>query len=121
MLLSLISADALGARDARAQKVITESKVKLLPAGAGQKPFNVTRHTIPLSEIQGGGPPRDGIPALLRPNFLGANQTGRLLKDSERVLGVILNGEAKAYPVGILNWHELVNDWVGGRAVLISW
>ncbi|MBI1984016.1 MAG: DUF3179 domain-containing protein, partial [Acidobacteria bacterium] len=34
---------------------------------------------------------------------------------------VFLNGEAKAYPVRILTWHELVNDRVGGRAILVSW
>jgi hypothetical protein len=43
------------------------------------------------------------------------------LKPSERVLGVALNGEAKAYPLRILNWHELVNDSVGERPVLVTW
>ncbi len=106
---------------ALAQTVITEPKTKLVPAGPGQKPFDVTRHTIPLSEIRGGGPARDGVPALVHANFIAADQVGRLLKKSDRVLGVFLNGEAKAYPVRILNWHELVNDSVGGRPVLVSW
>ncbi len=106
---------------ALAQTVITEPKTKLVPAGSGQKQLDVTRHTIPLSEIRGGGPQRDGIPALVHPGFITADQVGRLLKKSDRVLGVFLNGEAKAYPVRILNWHELVNDSVGGRPVLVSW
>lgn len=103
------------------QPVIVEPKPKLVPAGRGQKPFDVTRHVIPLAQIEAGGPPRDGIPALVRPHFLAADEVKKLLRDSDRVLGVHLNGEARAYPVRILNWHELVNDFVGGRPILVSW
>jgi hypothetical protein len=103
------------------REVITEPKRKTIPGGPGQKPFDVTRHTIPLSEIRGGGPGRDDIPALASPNFLTADKVGGLLHDSDRVIGVYLNGEAKAYPIRILNWHELVNDTVGGRPVLVTW
>ncbi|MBI1941933.1 MAG: DUF3179 domain-containing protein [Acidobacteria bacterium] len=103
------------------QSVRTESERKLLPAGKGQEPFDVTRRTIPISEIQGGGPPRDGIPALSNPQFMTAHDADRLLSRQDRILGVFLNGEAKAYPVRILTWHELVNDRVGGRAILVSW
>ncbi len=102
------------------QTVIVEPRSKLLPAGPGKQPFNVTRHTIPLSEII-GSIPRDTIPALSDPTFLSADQVRGLLKDSDRILGVSSNGQAKAYPVRILNWHELVNDTVGGRLLLVSW
>lgn len=111
----------MGAGDSFAQKVMTERRQRLIPAGPGKKPFDVTRHTIPLDEIRSGGPPRDGIPALFNPEFVPADRVGRRLGDSERVLGVYLNGEAKAYPVAILNYHELVNDSVGGRPVLVTW
>jgi hypothetical protein len=102
------------------QRVIVEPQRKLQPAGPGKQPFDVTRHTIPLREIV-SSVPRDVIPALSDPTFLSADQARGLLKDSDRVLGVSWNGEAKAYPVGILNWHELVNDTVAGRPVLVSW
>jgi len=102
------------------QRVIVEPQRKLQPAGPGKQPFDVTRHTIPLREIV-SSVPRDIIPALSDPTFLSADQARGLLKDSDRVLGVSWNGEAKAYPVRILNWHELVNDTVGGRPVLVSW
>jgi len=102
------------------QRVIVEPQRKLQPAGPGKQPFDVTRHTIPLREIV-SSVPRDIIPALSDPTFLSADQARGLLKDSDRVLGVSWNGEAKAYPVGILNWHELVNDTVAGRPVLVSW
>ena len=102
------------------QRVIVEPQRKLQPAGPGKQPFDVTRHTIPLREIV-SSVPRDIISALSDPTFLSADQVTGLLKDSDRVLGVSWNGEAKAYPVGILNWHELVNDAVAGRPVLVSW
>lgn len=103
------------------QRVTTEAKPRQIPAGRGQKPFDVTRHTIAVDEVQGGGPPRDGIPALDDPKFLPAELGGRRLAGDDRVLGFFFNGEAKAYPIRILNWHELVNDTVGGRAVLVTW
>ena len=102
------------------QNIVIEPVKKLLPAGPGQKPFDVIRHTIPIKEIE-SSVARDAIPALDDPRFSSPGEVGRLLKASDRVLGVALNGEAKAYPVRILNWHELVNDSVGGRPVLVSW
>jgi len=104
-----------------AQTVTADDSPRFISGGKGKEPFDVTRHTIPISEILGGGPPRDGIPALDDPEFTSKDQADRLLRKHDRVLGVLLNGEAKAYPVAILNWHELVNDRVGGRVVLVSW
>ncbi len=104
----------------RPQTVVVEPRRKLQPAGPSKHPFDVTRHTIPLSEIV-SSVPRDTIPALSDPAFLSADQVRGLLKGADRVLAVSSNGEAKAYPVRILNWHELVNDTVGGRPVLVSW
>ncbi len=102
------------------QNIVTESAKKLLPGGPGQKSFDVTRHAIPIKEIE-SSVARDAMPALNDPRFSSSGEVSRLLKASDRVLGVALNGEAKAYPVRILNWHELVNDSVGGRPVLVSW
>jgi Protein of unknown function (DUF3179) len=102
-----------------AQQVVIEPHPRYIPSG-GRQPFDVTRHSVPLREIR-ASVARDAIPALTRPEFLSADQADRLLKRSERVLGVALNGEAKAYPLRILNWHELVNDSLGGQPVLVSW
>lgn len=121
LVLAFCGLALLGAGNLPAQSVATEKRPKLIPVGRGQKPFDVTRHSIPLEDIQGGGPPRDGIPALVTPQFVSAEQVRGNLADRERVLGVFLNGEAKAYPIGILNHHELVNDTVGGRPVLVTW
>jgi|SRR5579875_1717243 len=103
------------------QKVTIERTPKFIFAGPHQKPFNATRHLIPLNQIRIGTLSKDDIPALDHPAFITAAQANALLKDSDRILGVFLNGQAKAYPVRILNWHEAVNDSIGGRPILVSW
>ncbi len=91
-----------------------------LPSGAG-RPFDVTRHSVPLNEIVDGGPSKDGIPALDAPKFVPAGQAERFLSDKDRVLGVALFGGAKAYPIRILNWHEIVNDEISGHPITVTW
>ncbi len=81
--------------------------------------FDVSNASVPVQSIQRGGPPRDGIPAIDRPKFVRADQA-RLAVD-DRILGVALNGVARAYPVRILNWHEVVNDRFGDRAVVVTY
>ena len=75
---------------------------------------------IPPDQIRSGGPPPDGIPALDEPVFA---PTGEIdfLADSEAVLALEINGDARAYPLQIMTWHELVNDTVGGVPVTISY
>jgi hypothetical protein len=98
-----------------------EKKLAFVPAGQGQKPFNVTRHLIPLRDIQSGGPAKDGIPALDHPAFTSASAGDQALKPSDFVIGLEMDGVAKAYPIRILNWHEVVNDHVGHQPVLVTW
>ncbi len=107
-------------RGENSAQVIVERKTKTVSNGPGQKPFDVTRHTISISEIE-RSIPKDAIPALTLPQFVSAQEAGRNLKDSDRVLGVAFDGEAKAYPIGMLNRHELVNDIIGNRPVLVTW
>ncbi len=103
------------------EQLIVEKKERYIPAGPGQKPFDVTRHVIRLDEVQAGGPTKNGIPALDHPAFISASEAERNLKAEDTILGVEFGGVAKAYPVRILNWHEVVNDDVGEQPVLISW
>lgn len=122
ILLGLASTSTVLAGEPRHERgeVKVERKAKFISNGPGQKPFNVTRHTVPVSEIQ-RSVPKDAIPALVEPQFVRSSEIGNLLAPKDRVLGVYLNGEAKAYPIRILNWHELVNDEVGGQPILVSW
>ncbi len=120
LLLGWLTSGIVADWPAWSQSVIVERHRKLQPSGPGRRPFDVTRHTIPLSEIH-VSVPRDTIPALSKPHFVAAQEVRGKLNDSDRVLGVFLNGEARAYPVRIVNWHEAVNDIVGGQPILVSW
>ena len=82
--------------------------------------FELKGSLIPIDQIHQGGPPRDGIPSIDRPHFIAADQDYFLQPDS-LVIGLTLNGEARAYPIAILNWHELVNDRIGDRSVVVSY
>lgn len=81
----------------------------------------MTRHSVPLDRIKEGGPPKDGIPALTDPEFVSAEEADKFLISWDRILGIVEDGVAKAYPVKILNYHELVNDTIADKPVLISW
>jgi hypothetical protein len=87
-------------------------------AAFGQWDFS--KHSIPLDEIKGGGPPRDGIPALTNPKYVPAAKAD-YMREEEQVLGVLFNGIVRAYPTRILSWHEVVNDEFAGEPVLVSW
>ena len=75
---------------------------------------------IRLEEIVSGGVGFEGIPALDNPTTIPAAKAG-YLHDGEKVFGVLLGGEARAYPLRILDWHEMANDQVGGRPVTLSY
>ena len=82
--------------------------------------FDFSKHSIPLDEILSGGPEKDVIPALTNPKFVPAHKA-TFLKNNDRIIGVAMGKEAKAYPVSILSWHEAVNDRIGGSAILVTW
>lgn len=72
------------------------------------------------SEILSGGPPKDGIPAIDDPQFVrAANKTG--LEDREAVITLEMGGQARAYPLRYLMWHEIVNDTVAGVPVAVTY
>jgi hypothetical protein len=81
--------------------------------------FDLGASIVPTEEILRGGPPRDGIPALDSPATVGVDAAS--WRDDEMVVGVEWPGGARAYPLAILVWHELVNDTVGGRPILVSY
>lgn len=71
-------------------------------------------------EIIWGGVKKDGIPALEYPKNLPASRAS-FLNESEIVFGIGVNGEYRAYPQRILDWHEMANDTVGGQAFALSY
>ena len=81
--------------------------------------FDLSNASIPVAEVLSGGPPRDGIPAIDKPRFIAAHRADFLTDDS-RVIGVSIGDEARAYPIAILNWHEIVNDRLNGQAIVVT-
>ena len=81
--------------------------------------FSLDNAIVPKSEILSGGPPKDGIPALLEPTMVAAEMADFMTAEDE-ILGVVVAGQARAYPIKILNWHEVVNDAVEDRPFVVT-
>lgn len=79
------------------------------------------RSIVDYDEILSGGPPRDGIPAIDAPKFISLAEATTRYAATEPVIGLQVNGEAKAYPLQILTWHEIANDIIGGVPVAVTY
>ncbi len=102
----------------------TESPVEDVPsalsvARGGTSP-GLPDPIVPYVELQFGGPPPDGIPPIDEPVFLAAEAVD-FLADDEPVLAIEIDGDARAYPVQVMIWHEIVNDTVGGIPVSVTY
>ncbi len=75
---------------------------------------------VEFDEILSGGPPRDGIPSIDDPAFQTVAEVSGM-SETEPVIGLVVNGDARAYPLKILIWHEIVNDTVGGVPVTVTY
>ncbi len=78
-----------------------------------------SKASVPLDEIVSGGPPKDGIPAIDKPEFTGI-KGNHGLSPREPVISVRIGREARAYPLRILIWHEIVNDTVDGTPIAVT-
>lgn len=76
---------------------------------------------VPLDEIISGGPPPDGIPPIEDPVFLDVADNLEILDPVESIVALEINGDARAYPIRVMIWHEIVNDTVGGEAVSVTY
>ena len=93
----------------------------VLATGCGHGPLDFELNcTVPTSSIFDGGVARDAIPALTNPEVVPA-AGATFLAATDRVLGLVINGEARAYPFNVLWWHEIVNDTLGGEPVLMTY
>ncbi|MBN1666271.1 MAG: DUF3179 domain-containing protein [Anaerolineales bacterium] len=91
------------------------------PAGAeGEFSTDFSKHSVPYDEILSGGPPKDGIPAIDEPIFISVAEADEWLEDREPVVFVAVGNDARAYPLQILMWHEIANDIVGEKPLVIS-
>lgn len=99
----------------------------VLVPGVAQRSFDsewprtdFTRTTVDLDEIMSGGPPKDGIPAIDQPRFESYSSADQWLHDKEPVIALQIKGNARAYPIQILMYHEIVNDRLSDVPVSVT-
>jgi Protein of unknown function (DUF3179) len=110
------SESTTGAARSSEPEVAVEDELDFATAGSST---DFARHSVPLGEFSSGGPGKDGIPAIDAPRFVAASEAD-FLEAREPVVQLELNGDARAYPLQILIWHEIVNDTVGGMPVTVT-
>lgn len=103
------------------------------PMGDGEQVasygFDLSDSLVPAEVVVAAGVPKDGIPALTDPaamrvedaDILGGEAWTKYLVPGDRVVGVAVEGEARAYPLRVLNWHEVANDVLGGRPIAVTY
>src|SRR5260370_3045288 len=79
-----------------------------------------SKHCVPYRQIFSGGPPKDGIPALNAPKFVSVSTADTWLKPNEPVIFFQAGDDARAYPIQILIWQEIVDDTVGGVPIAVT-
>ena len=82
---------------------------------------DLSKRSIELSELKGGGPPKDGIPSIDNPQFISVSAAEVWLDEREPVMWLDHAGETRVYPLQILMYHELVNDRIGELPILVSY
>lgn len=123
--------DAEEGATAPADKAATEeeeTEVKPTELAEQSPPLNAEREfttdfsktSIPFSEVLSGGPPKDGIPSIDEPMFISTSEADEWLEPMEPVVFLQIGEDARAYPIQILMWHEIVNDTVGDTPVIVT-
>jgi thiol-disulfide isomerase/thioredoxin len=90
------------------------------PGAQAQFKTDFTKHSVSYDEILSGGPPKDGIPAIDTPKFVTVEEADEWLQPQEPVIMVEVGEVAKAYPIQILMWHEIVNDVIGDTPITVT-
>ncbi|MCZ6788909.1 MAG: DUF3179 domain-containing (seleno)protein, partial [Chloroflexi bacterium] len=80
-----------------------------------------SKRTVSFDEIISGGPPRDGIPPIYDPVFVGIDRANEWMIELEPVIVVQIGDDVRAYPLDSLMSHEIVDDVVGGRPIAVTW
>lgn len=79
------------------------------------------KYLVDPENIQSGGPPKDGIPSIDIPKYVTVEQADEWIQDNELVLAIIHKNVTRVYPLQILVWHEIVNDWIADDPILITY
>lgn len=81
---------------------------------------NTEKRSIDLDELIDGGPGKDGIPSVDNPAFVSQEEASNWIEPKEPVIALEIEGEARAYPIQILIWHEIANDELGGVPIAVT-
>ncbi len=90
-----------------------KGEIKIAPDG--------TKYIINPNKILAGGPPKDGIPSIDNPKFVSVEEADKWIQDNELVLAIIYKDVKRVYPLQIMVWHEIVNDFIAGDPILITY
>jgi hypothetical protein len=104
-----------------AGKYLTSSRIAEL--GLPEQNLSMVRYwaDIQLDYLMSGGPPPDGIPSIDMPRYVTTSEADAWLPDEQLVVGIERNGVVRAYPIAILNWHEIVNDVIDGETIIVTY
>ncbi len=80
--------------------------------------FDFSNMQVSQDRVVRGGPPKDGIPSITDPETVPV-ASADFMRPGDRVVGVTVNGESRAYPIKVLNYHECYNDTLGGVPIAI--
>lgn len=80
-----------------------------------------TKYIVSPEDIRGGGPSKDGIPSIDNPEFVSVSEADAWIADNELVLVMIHKDVKRVYPLQILVWHEIVNDFIADDPILITY
>ncbi len=114
--------DSGGDAGDREQSVTSSSTAGERPPAGAEREFatDFSKHSVPYSEILSGGPPKDGIPAIDEPRFVGVGEAEEWLEPQEPVILLEVANDFRAYPIQIIMWHEIANDTVGGVPMVVT-
>ncbi len=92
------------------------AKVTPTPSAKEKEYFNLL-----LKNVISGGPPKDGIPAVEKPEYTNVEAANTWLLPNDIVFGIDYQGFVAAYPQRILVWHEIVNEKINGEQVSLTY
>ena len=119
MIAAVLSGVMVGGHE-KTRRAAAASPAARVPFDTFGWTTDFSRHSVPLTEIMSGGPPKDGIPAIDKPEFVSVSSADVWLKPKEPVIFFERDEDARAYPLQILIWHEIANDTVRGLPVAIT-
>ena len=129
-VLLLAAALSLAAAAWRVVPILTAPRSRAVGDGRNAESygFDLSSCTVPRDRIAASGLPKDGVPALVAPRAIAAldagsipGRRGKYLVGSDRVVGISIGGETRAYPLRVLAWHEVVNDTLGGVPIAVTY